>query len=272
MTATAPSERRRAGCAFTLAACRDHTYAPRFLRLVRQASPRQLRAAARAALPFTEPESWLDVGTGDARFPQAAKEVLPYTAFDGLDPTHRVLHARVAERIDEAHVGVLTDSRITARLRTRYDVVSMLRHLELTPDPRAELRAALAVLRPGGHLIVELPNPRSLLALLLGAAWIPQSPHGHLHLLPMRTLHEELRSLGCTIVATDRRTPHIPYDLAATIALVLNLLLGPVLALLGAPLVAAAWVVDLVLAPLLRRTPLSNGYRVVARKEPASEV
>ncbi|AZQ34248.1 class I SAM-dependent methyltransferase [Streptomyces cyaneochromogenes] len=268
MTATAPFERRRAACPFTLGVCRDHTYAPRFLRIVRQASPRRLRAAARATLPFAEPESWLDVGTGDARFPEAAKEVFPYTAFDGLDPTHRVLHARVAERIEEAHVGQLTDPRITARLRTRYDVVSMLRHLELSPDPRAELRAALAVLRPGGHLVLELPNPRSAFALLFGVAWIPQSPHGHLHLLPLPALQEELRSQGCTIVATDRRTPHIPYDLAATTALVLNLLLGPVLALLGAPLVAVAWAIDLVLAPVLRLTPLSNAYRIIARKEP----
>ncbi|MFI6013829.1 class I SAM-dependent methyltransferase [Streptomyces sp. NPDC051243] len=270
MTATAPTERRRADCPFTLAACRDHSYAPRFLKVVRRASPGRLRAAARAALPFPEPESWLDVGTGDARFPEVAKELFPYTAFDGLDPTSSVLHARVAERIEEAHVGRLTDPRVTARLRTRYDIVSMLRHLEHAPDPRAEIRAALAVLRPGGHLILELPNPRSAFALLFGSCWIPQSRHGHLHLMPLRTLHEELRSQGCTIITTDRRTPHVPYDLAATTALFLNLLLGPVLALLGTPLVAAAWTIDLLLAPVLRRTPLSNGYRVIARKEPTA--
>ncbi|MFE0253210.1 class I SAM-dependent methyltransferase [Streptomyces sp. NPDC059010] len=269
MTATAPSQRRRTACALPLAACWDHTYAPRYLKAVRKTSPRRLRAAALAALPFiSEPESWLDVGTGDAHFPEAAKELFPYTAFDGLDPTHRVLHARVAERVEEAHVGRLTDPRVTARLRTRYDVVSMFRHLEHAPDPRAELRAALAVLRPGGHLVLELPNPRSLFALLFGCCWVPQTPHGHLHPVPLRKLREELRSQGCTIVATDRRTPHVPYDLAATIALVLNLALGPVLALLGAPLVAAAWAVDLVLAPLLSLTPLSNAYRVIARKEP----
>ncbi|MEJ8669030.1 hypothetical protein WKI71_12725 [Streptomyces sp. MS1.AVA.1] len=28
MTATAPSERHRTDCAFTLARCREHTYAP----------------------------------------------------------------------------------------------------------------------------------------------------------------------------------------------------------------------------------------------------
>lgn len=269
MTATAPFERRRAACAFTPAACRDHTYVPRFLWLARPAPRRRLRAAARAALRFPEPESWLDVGTGDARFPEAAKELFPYTAFDGLDPTDRVLYARVAERIEEAHVGRLTDPRVTARLRTRYDVVSMFRHLEHAPDPRAELRAALAVLRPGGHLILELPNPRGAFALLLGAWWTPHSRPGHLHLLPVETLRAELRSQGCTIVSTDR-APHTPYDFAVTTSRLLSTLLSPVLALVGTPLVAAAWVLDLVLAPVLRRTPLSNAYRVIARKEPAA--
>ncbi|MFD0441025.1 class I SAM-dependent methyltransferase [Streptomyces chartreusis] len=266
MTATAPPERPRADCAFTPAGCREHTYVPRHLGLTRR-GPRRLRAAARVALPLPEPESWLDVGTGYARFPETAKEVFPYTAFDGLDPTYRVLHGRVAERVEEAHVGNLTDPRVTARLRGRYDVVSMFRHLEHAPDPREELRAALTVLRPGGHLLLELPNPRCLFAGLLGGLWVPHSPPGHLHLLPMETLCDELRAQGCTIVATGHRTAHIPYDLAAATSLVLSYLLPGPLSPLGSPLVAAAWTLDHLLAPLLRATRYSNAYRVIARKE-----
>lgn len=271
MTATAPSERHRADCAFTLARCRELRFVPRHLRLTRLPY-RRLRAAARAALPFPEPESWLDVGTGFARFPEAAKELFPYTAFDGLDLTHRVLDARVAERVEEAHVGHLTDPRITARLRARYDVVSMFRHLEHAPDPRAELRAALTVLRPGGHLLLELPNPRGVFAVLLGRLWIPHSRPGHLHLMPVDTLREELESQGCTVVSTDHRAPHIPYDIAATTSLALTRLLPPLLSRANAPLVAVAWALDHLLAPALRRTRFSNAYRVIARKEPAPPV
>ncbi|MEY9990772.1 SAM-dependent methyltransferase [Streptomyces sp. V4I8] len=266
MTATAPSERHRADCAFTLARCRDLRFVPRHLRLTRLPY-RRLRAAARAVLPFPEPESWLDVGTGFARFPEAAKELFPYTAFDGLDLTHRVLDARVAERVEEAHVGHLTDPRITARLRARYDVVSMFRHLEHAPDPRAELRAALTVLRPGGLLLLELPNPRGVFAVLLGRLWIPHSRPGHLHLMPLDTLCDELELQGCTIISTDHHAPHIPYDIAATTSLALTRLLPPLLSRACAPLVAAAWALDHLLAPALRRTRLSNAYRVIARKE-----
>jgi SAM-dependent methyltransferase len=117
---------------------------------------RRHRALARAILRLLpEPESWLDVGTGDARFPGTAKELFPYTSFDGLDPTPRVVRARAAERIEEAYAGHLTDPHITTALHARYDVVTLLRDRSPAPDPEAELRAALAVLRPGGLLLLE---------------------------------------------------------------------------------------------------------------------
>ncbi|AQS69956.1 class I SAM-dependent methyltransferase [Streptomyces pactum] len=148
--------------------------------------------AARAMLRrHPDPESWLDVGTGDADFPRTARRHFPYTSFDGLDPTHRVLRARAVERVEEAFVGRLTDPHIAARLRARYDVVSLFHHLERVPDPRAELRAALHVLRPGGHLLVDVADPRRLLVLPPGAS----HPAG---------LHVELAARGCTVLTGPR--------------------------------------------------------------------
>lgn len=67
---------------------------------------RRHRVLARAILRLLpEPESWLDVGTGDGHFPEAAKELFPYTSFDGVDPTPRVVRARAAERIEEAYAA-----------------------------------------------------------------------------------------------------------------------------------------------------------------------
>ncbi|WP_225096806.1 class I SAM-dependent methyltransferase [Streptomyces sp. CoH27] len=167
---------------------------------------RRHRAAARTVLPLAEPESWLDVGTGHAGFPEAAREVFPYTSFDGLDPTPRVEQARLAGRVEEAHIGDLTNPWILPHLYARYDVVSMFRHLEYIPDPRAELHAALTALRPGGHLLLELPNPHSAFALLLGRRWPPYRQPRHLHLPPLANLCAELENQGCDILTADRRT------------------------------------------------------------------
>ncbi|MEU1043334.1 class I SAM-dependent methyltransferase [Streptomyces sp. NPDC005907] len=258
-------------------------FAERILAL--RGSRRRHRAAARTMLRFPEPESWLDVGTGHGHFAQTAKEVHPYTAFDGIDATARIERAYAAGRVDEAHLGRLTDPGIAERVRGRYDVVSMFHHLEHTPDPRGELRAALAALRPGGHLLIEVPDPACVFGMLLGRWWVNSGQPQHLHLMPLPNLLAELESLGCEIVATDRREPHIPYDLTGALALALARLLPDVdapwrakpptelqravrtvLTRATVPLLLAASVLDHVLAPLFSRTRFSNAYRIIARR------
>ncbi|MFF9239197.1 class I SAM-dependent methyltransferase [Streptomyces sp. NPDC014801] len=147
---------------------------------------RRLRALARRlARLVAEPESWLDVGTGDGAFPDAAREFFPYTSFDGVDPGPRVLEARAAERVEEAYVGPLAATGLTAR----YDVVSLLHHLEHSADPRRELTAALTALRPGGHLVLEL----------------------HARNSPFRPadVHRDLQDRDCTLL-TARPRPWAP--------------------------------------------------------------
>ena len=267
-----PDLRHRRPGTFVIEECRDCAHAFQNPRLTPEGlvlyaatagdrvSRGQLRATARAMLPFPEPESWLDVGTGDASFPRAAKELFPYTAFDGLDPAPG---AGAADHLDEAHVGHLTAPGILSRLRARYDVVSMLHHLPRTRDPRAEIAAALTALRPGGHLLLELPDPSSASAAVLGKWWPRYDQPRHLHLIPLPNLRAELESQGCEIIATDRRTPHTPHDLSTALTLYLNRTRLHRAAKPMTPLAAAA---DHLLAPTLRRTRFSNAYRIIARK------
>ncbi|WP_328870811.1 class I SAM-dependent methyltransferase [Streptomyces sp. NBC_00287] len=166
-------------------------------------SHRRLLATARAMLRFGEPESWLDIGTGDAAFPAAAKEVFPYTSFDGVDPTARVERARAEEHVEEAYAGDLTNPHLAAHLRARYDVVSLLHRLAHTPNPREHLQAALTALRPGGHVLVELPDPQSAFAKLLGRWWYPHTQPRHL--IPQENIRTELESQGCEVITATRR-------------------------------------------------------------------
>ena len=226
---------------------------------------RRHRAAAHALSALPDPESWLDVGTGHAHFPEAAKEFFPYTSFDGLDPTARVEQALLDGRVEEAYRGYLSTPGTAARLRARYDVVSMFHHLQQAPEPRAEIRAALTVLRPGGHLVVEVPDPRCAFAALLGRWWWSYGQPRNLHLPPLANLRAELERQGCTILVTDRSAPHAPYDLSAALTLALSHT-HPLLRVAAAPLSDLAWALDHTLAPLTRHTPFSNAYRLVARK------
>ncbi|MFF2653413.1 class I SAM-dependent methyltransferase [Streptomyces sp. NPDC058045] len=246
--------------------------------------PRRHRAVLAAVLRFGEPESWLDVGTVDAAFCAAARQARPYTAYDALG-THPVLAEALADgRLDEAHRGTLPE--LAPELAGRYDVVSMFHHLEQTADPRAELAAARTVLRPGGHLVVETPDPRSRTARLLGRWWIWYEQPRRPHLMPLRNLRRELEELGYTVVAAERRGAHVPLDLSAALARLLGSRLpadgapwrtrprGPLhraarrLALrAAAPALSAARLLDRLLAPAVRRSRYANAYRLVARKE-----
>ncbi|CAM5411390.1 methyltransferase domain-containing protein [Streptomyces hirsutus] len=258
------------------------------------AGPRPARCCASA-----NRESWLDVGTGHGRFPDTAREFFPYTAFDGTDLTARVERARILGRVEEAAVGALTDPKLLARVAARYDVVSLLHHLEHTTDPRAELRAALDCLRPGGHLLVETLDPRCAFAALFGNRWLSYDQPRRLHLLPPRNLRAELEALGCAIVTTRSVAAGSGTSRSATAKSrhrALYVLTWPApprwpsarpcpprtppgarsrrpVPAAGAcrllarhPLVAVAALTDLVLAPVLRHTPFANAYRIIARK------
>ncbi|MGW1543601.1 class I SAM-dependent methyltransferase [Streptomyces sp. NPDC002309] len=250
---------------------------------------RRDRARVRAVLHLAqaEPESWLDVGTGDGDFPAAARELLPYTSFDGTDPTPRVLRARATERVEEAYAGHLTTPGLLGRLRSRYDVVSVFHQLERAPSPREELKAAIAALRPGGHLVLELANPHSALAALLGKWWPAHAQPHQLHLLPPANVHKALEDGNCTILTTDEAAAHLPGDLATAVTralartlpspdtpwraappTVLQHTARTVLTAATAPVRLTAVALDHALSPLARRGGFSNAYRVIARKNP----
>ncbi|MBW5421793.1 methyltransferase domain-containing protein [Streptomyces sp. BG9H] len=247
------------------------------------ATDRRHLARARALREFDEPECWLDVGTGRARFPALAKQVLPYTSFDGLDPGQGVVNAVRSGRIEEGHRGTLAG--LADALAGRYDALSLFHQLERSPDPRAELGAARTALRPGGHLMIEATDPDCRYARLLGKWWPSYAQPRHLHLVPLANLREELERLGFTVVGVERRAAHVPADLSGALALLLNRCLpkgdvpwrarpAPPLRLklrraawwACVPALALAHALDRLLAPLLTHAGFANTYRVVARR------
>lgn len=244
------------------------------------------RGRAESMLPHDPtPKTWLDVGTGHGHFCAAAREVLPGTTFDGLDFTDGVEIAAREGRVEHGHRGSFPE--LAPDLVARYDVVSMFHYLEHSTDPDRELRAAHQAVRPGGHLLIEVPDPDSRYARLLGRWWLPWLQPQHLHFMPVTNLRRRLTELGFTVVAEQHAEPHDPVDLLAAAWLALDHLapredapwlpeppgglrrgLRTAVLLAGVPVFVAATLLDrFAVRPLSHRLGLSNAYRLIARRE-----
>lgn len=231
------------------------------------------------------PKTWLDVGTGHGHFCGAAREVLPGTTFDGLDFTDGVELAEREGRVEHGYRGAFPE--LAPELAARYDVVSMFHYLEHSTDPDRELRAAHRTVRPGGHLLIEVPDPESRYARLLGRWWLPWLQPQHLHFVPVANLRERLTRLGFTVVAEQHAEPHDPVDLLAAVWLALDhaaprddapWLPGPpgalrgtlrgALLVAGIPALIVGTLLDrFAVRPLAHRLGVSNAYRIVARRD-----
>jgi SAM-dependent methyltransferase len=244
------------------------------------------RRRAEALLPFADaPENWLDVGTGHGHFCEAARDVYPRTVFDGLDFTDGAELAERAGRVRRGYRGAFVD--IASSISGDYDAVSMYHYLEHSLDPGRELAAAHLVLRPGGHLLIEVPDPRSRYARLLGRWWLPWFQPQHLHFMPVDNLRRRLGELGFTMVAEQHAEPHDPVDLLAATWFALDTLAPrddvpwlperpgvlrraarAAIVIAGVPALLLAALLDrVVLRAPSRRLGLSNAYRLVARRD-----
>jgi SAM-dependent methyltransferase len=230
------------------------------------------------------PRTWLDVGTGYGHFCVVAAGLLPSTRFDGLDMGRSVEDARLRGWIAEAYRGLFPD--LAPELKGQYDVVSMHHYLEHTRDPRAELDAAYTALAPGGHLLIEVPDPESRFALLLGRYWVPWLQPQHQQFLSVTHLRAAVEAIGFTVVEVERGPVRQPVDVAGALWLLFcdiapwprvpwrdpptmgeRVTRWGILAAM-APLLVGGLVVDRALQPLIatRAQGWSNAYRVLAQR------
>lgn len=87
---------------------------------------------------------------------------------------------------------------------TRYSAVVFWHVLEHLRDPGEQLAAARRLLRPGGVLIVAVPNAASLQARLFGERWLALDLPRHLTHLTPAALRTRLTDLGLTVTRTSQ--------------------------------------------------------------------
>jgi hypothetical protein len=140
------------------------------------------------------------------------------------------------------------------------------------------------VLRPGGHLFIEVPDPDSRLGSLLGALWLPWLQPQHQHFLSVTRLDGLLRKHGFLPVAWHRGEAHQDVDFFFAACFLVRRIAPPLdlpwrapegrlaraanglVWILSIPLLALAKITDLAIAPLMKRAGWSNTFRVVAKR------
>lgn len=129
------------------------------------------------------PGTLLDVGCGKGEF--AAEMIGRGWSVAGIEPSEaaaRTAHARGVEM----HVGTLAGAPFDAE---SFDAVTFNHSLEHVPDPLGDLRAAAALLTPGGLVAVSVPNFGGWERRIFGSRWFQLD-------LPRHLNHFDARSLG----------------------------------------------------------------------------
>lgn len=156
-----------------------------------------------------------DVGAGDCRhFDElrrtcdiecAGVELNPDVASKGRARGYDIVDGTLEEMDLDGHIG-------------RYDFVSMNHVLEHVIDPALVLARAFQLLKPGGHLLGQLPTVDSWEARLFGRRWGGYHYPRHLQMFSRSGLRHALEAAGFTDVKI-RSALHLQTALSAQNAL-----------------------------------------------------
>jgi SAM-dependent methyltransferase len=184
-----------------------------YLEEVNEGIVRQFRRLPCEFLPAGSVGRVLDVGCGRGVLAGALRE-LGWQAWGVEEHPQAVAAAR--ERVDRLIEGELTDrERMNEALAGQvFDVLVFSDVLEHLVEPAAVLRWYLRWLRPGGRVMVSVPNVvvwSNRLRILAGV--IDPTDSGtmdrtHLRLFSFRLARRLMEEAGCRVVAMDS-TPHL---------------------------------------------------------------
>jgi SAM-dependent methyltransferase len=143
--------------------------------------------------------SHLDVGSGTGEVLAASRD--RGWAAQGVEPERTAAEMARGRGLD-VEIAMLEDSGLPEQ---SYDVVSAFHVLEHVPDTRTFLRMLARWARPGGFVVIEVPNFGSLQRRRRGVDWPGLRPLEHVVHFSPKTLPLAFRAAGIEPVLT--RTP-----------------------------------------------------------------
>jgi 2-polyprenyl-3-methyl-5-hydroxy-6-metoxy-1,4-benzoquinol methylase len=117
---------------------------------------------------YSRPSRLLDIGCASGMFLRRAAD--EGWSVVGVEPS-RQLSELARKNLDGRGEIISTTLQGAGLTRADFDVVTMWDVLEHVPEPAEFLQSAVNLLRPGGHLFVNVPDLDSLQARLLGTRW-----------------------------------------------------------------------------------------------------
>lgn len=105
-----------------------------------------------------------------------------------------------------------------------FDLITLFHVLEHLPQPLDTLVTAFSLLRPGGAMLVEVPNIGSWYARVFGDNWFHYDVPRHLFHFNPETLHRIVSAAGFHISRTETR--NIQYDAFGAVQSFLNSVLA----------------------------------------------
>jgi len=134
--------------------------------------------------------SILDLGCGTGEFLSA---LMPFYTVEGIEPEARAAQFAAQHFGMNVHAGTLKDIAVNS---APFDLITLWHVLEHIPDPVEAVRKLQTLLKPGGKLLIALPNVGSLDARWYGADWVALDAPRHLWHFTPQTLKSLLEGNG----------------------------------------------------------------------------
>jgi SAM-dependent methyltransferase len=142
----------------------------------------------------------LEIGSGTGWMLRALRE----RGWDATGTERNAETARLAA--DASRATVLVGGLEATEATPSFDLLVMFHVLEHLDDPIAVLRDAARRLRPGGVLVLGLPNGGSWQARMTGRRWMHLDPPRHLAHFSRRSIEQACAMTGFRVTRIDHRS------------------------------------------------------------------
>jgi SAM-dependent methyltransferase len=155
---------------------------------------RRMRCATVHRAAKRRPGQLLDVGCATGIFLDGMRQL--GWQVKGVEPTHSAAHYACTRFGLDVFEGRLEEARFPDKA---FDAITLWDVLEHVHEPRPILMELSRLLRPGGLLVLSLPNPDSLEAAFFGPHWLGWDLPRHLNLFRPVQLRHHLARYGLLV-------------------------------------------------------------------------